>query len=253
MRIGSPTYLLVSISMHVCMLSCFSSAQHYEGRRQWQPTAVLLPGESHGRRSLVGCSPWCLKESDMTEQLHFHFSPSCLGEGNGNPLQCSCLENPRDRGGWWAAVYGVAQSQTWLTRLSSSSRHYEILWTVALQAPLLDLIYGFIVGEVLSVPSETHVNSLREFWLLIPTYYAKVGIFILHHLVLSVSIFIKHCIILLCVLGQKKAIIHWSQLYWLISIIHWSAGDIIFQKSEQWGLYLLCFWEVGRIIEFSLF
>ena len=57
----------------------------------------------------------------MTEQLHFHFSLSCIGEGNGNPLQCSCLENPRDRGAWWAAVYGVAQSRTRLKRLGSSS------------------------------------------------------------------------------------------------------------------------------------
>ena len=60
-------------------------------------------------------------ESDMTERLHFHFSPSCIGEGNGNPLQCSCLENPRDRGVWWAAVSGVAQSRTRLKQLSSSS------------------------------------------------------------------------------------------------------------------------------------
>ena len=65
-------------------------------RRQWHPTPVLLPGKSHGRRSLVGCSPWGLEESDTTERLHFHFSLSCIGEGNGNPLQCSCLENPRD-------------------------------------------------------------------------------------------------------------------------------------------------------------
>ena len=57
----------------------------------------------------------------MTEQLHFHFSLSCTEEGNGNPLQCSCLENPRDRGAWWAAISGVAQSQTRLKRLSSSS------------------------------------------------------------------------------------------------------------------------------------
>ena len=57
----------------------------------------------------------------MTEWLHFHFLLSCFGEGNGNPLQCSCLENPRDREAWWAAVYGVAQSWTWLERLSSSS------------------------------------------------------------------------------------------------------------------------------------
>ena len=56
----------------------------------------------------------------MTEQLHFDFSLSCIGAGNGNPLQCSCLENPMDRGAWWAAVYGVAQSRTRLKRLSSS-------------------------------------------------------------------------------------------------------------------------------------
>ena len=90
-------------------------------RRQWHPTPVLLPGKSHGRRSLEGCSPWGRWGSDTTERLHFHFSLSCIGEGNGNPLQCSCLENPRDGGAWWAAVYGVAQSQTRLKRLSSSS------------------------------------------------------------------------------------------------------------------------------------
>ena len=84
------------------------------------PTSVLLPGKSHGRRSLVGCSPWGRKESDTTERLPFHFSLSCIGKGNGNPLQCSCLENPRDGGAWWAAIYGVAQSQTRLKRLSSS-------------------------------------------------------------------------------------------------------------------------------------
>ena len=73
------------------------------------------------RRSLVGCSPCGREESDTTERLQFPFSLSCIGEGNGNPLQCSCLENPRDGGPWWAAVYGVAQSQTGLKRLSSSS------------------------------------------------------------------------------------------------------------------------------------
>ena len=76
---------------------------------------------SHGWRSLIGCSPWGREESDMAERLHFHFSLSFIGEGNGNPLQCSCLENPRDGGAWWAAVSGVAQSQTRLKRLSSSS------------------------------------------------------------------------------------------------------------------------------------
>ena len=64
-------------------------------------------------------------ESDMTERLHFHFSLSCIGEGNGNPLQCSCLQNPRDGGAWWASICGVAQSLTRLKRLSSSSRNAE--------------------------------------------------------------------------------------------------------------------------------
>ena len=63
-------------------------------------------------------------ESDMTERLHFHFSLSCIGEGNGNPLQCSCLENPRDGEAWWAAVSGVAQNRTRLKRVSSSSSNF---------------------------------------------------------------------------------------------------------------------------------
>ena len=88
---------------------------------QWHPTPLFLPGKSHGRRSLVGCSPWGRWESDMTERLHFHFSLACIGEGNGNPLQCSCLENPREGEAWWAAVYGVAESRTRLKQLSSSS------------------------------------------------------------------------------------------------------------------------------------
>ena len=91
-------------------------------RRQWHPTPVLLPGKSHGRRSLVGCSAWGRWELDTTQWLHFHFSLSCIGEGNGNPLQYSCLENPRAGGAWWVAIYGVAQSRTWLKWLSSSSK-----------------------------------------------------------------------------------------------------------------------------------
>ena len=98
-----------------------SRVQHLEWRKQWHPTPVLLPGKSHGQRSLVGCSPRGHEESDTTERLHFQFSLSHIGEGNGNPLQCSCLENPRDRGAWWAAIYGIAQSRTRLKRLSSSS------------------------------------------------------------------------------------------------------------------------------------
>ena len=89
----------------ICLLLFFLNAPYriiFTGnlfdlhQRQWQHTPVLLPGESHGRRSLVGCSPWGRQELDMTERLHFHFSLSCIGEGNGNPVQCSCLENPRD-------------------------------------------------------------------------------------------------------------------------------------------------------------
>ena len=83
-----------------------------EIRTTSDPTPVLLPGKSHGQRNLVGCSPWGREKSDMTERLHFHFSLLCIGEGNGNPLQCSCLENSRD---------GVAQSQTWLKWLSSDT------------------------------------------------------------------------------------------------------------------------------------
>ena len=94
-------------------------------KKQWHPTSVLLSGESHGQRSLVGCSPWGCEEPDMTKRLHFRFSLSCIGEGN--PLQCSYLENPRDGGAWWAAVYGVAQSWTRLKRLRSSSSSRELL------------------------------------------------------------------------------------------------------------------------------
>ena len=79
----------------------------------WKIPWTEEPGELQSMGSL---------ELDTTERLNFHFSLSCIGEGNGNPLQCSCLENPEDRGAWWAAVYGVAQSQTCLKHLSSSSR-----------------------------------------------------------------------------------------------------------------------------------
>ena len=87
-------------------------------RRQWHPTPVLLPGQSHGWRSLVGCGPWGLLRvgHDWASSL----SLSWIGEGNGNPLQCYCLENRRDGGAWSAAVYGVTQSWTWLKWLSSS-------------------------------------------------------------------------------------------------------------------------------------
>ena len=102
----------IYLSIHLFKISCALL-----WRRQWHPTPVLLPGKSHGRRSLVGCSPWGPWGSDMTERLHFHFSLWCIGEGSGNPLQCSCLENPRDGGAWWLPSMG-SHSQTRLKWLS---------------------------------------------------------------------------------------------------------------------------------------
>ena len=128
----------------------------FSWRRQWHPTPVLLPGKSHGRRSLVGCSPWGRWGLDTTEQLHFHFSLSCIGEGNGNPLQCSCLENPRDGGAWWAAVYGVTQSWTWLKWLSIASTVYIIV---------LKNIYIYILWTRTSVPAlKGNKSCQKERW-----------------------------------------------------------------------------------------
>ena len=90
-----------------------------------------IPEDWNRQRSLAGYRSWAPKESDMTERLHFHFSLSCIGEGNGNPLQCSCLENPWDGGAWWAAIHGVSQSWTRLKcRVQSSCLilYYLCLW-----------------------------------------------------------------------------------------------------------------------------
>ena len=120
----------------------------------WHPTPVLLPGKSHGQRSLVGCSSWGREESDMTERLHFNFSLSCIGEGNGNPLQCSCLENPRDGGAWWAAVYGVTWNWTRLKRLSSSSSRVvqcgDLKWAQYTEMPCKVTVFNSnqVVDEV---------------------------------------------------------------------------------------------------------
>ena len=129
------------------MVGSYQSGKHHlfvscktTWRRQWQPTPVLLPGKSHGRRSLVGCSPWGHEELHTTERRHFHFSLSCIGEGNGNPLQCSCLENPRDGRAWWAAIYGVAQSRTRLKQLSSSSSSSTTTWPYSCQ--MLGMFWG---------------------------------------------------------------------------------------------------------------
>ena len=109
---GKSGVVQANISTGSSELCIFNTPIPLVRRRQWQATPVLLPRKSHGWRSLVGCSPWGRYKSEATERLHFHFSPSHNGEGNGNPLQCSCLENPRDGRAWWAAVYGVAESDT---------------------------------------------------------------------------------------------------------------------------------------------
>ena len=124
---GSPSHPFgCHVALGLSSVINIADSHGYLWRRQWHPTPVLLSGKCHGQRSLVGCSPWGREESDTTERLHFHFSLSCIGEGNGNPLQCSCLENPRDGGAWWAAVHWVAQSRTRLKRLSSSSSSMAI-------------------------------------------------------------------------------------------------------------------------------
>ena len=127
-------------------------------RRQWHSTPVLLPGKSHGRRSLEGCSPWSRWGSGTTEWLPSHFSLSCIGEGNGNPLQCSCLENPRDGGAWWAAISGVAQSWTQLKRLSSSSSPRDS--QESSPAPQFESINSF----VLSLLFGPTLTSIHDYW-----------------------------------------------------------------------------------------
>ena len=102
-------------------------AEHITGEGNGTPLQYSCLEKSHGWRSLVGYSPWGRTESHTTKRLHFHFSLSCTREGNVNPLQCTCLENPRDGGASWAAVYGIAQSQTRLKRLSSSSSSSKAL------------------------------------------------------------------------------------------------------------------------------
>ena len=140
-------------------------------RRQWHPTPVLLPGKSHGWRSLVGCSLWGRWELGTTEWLHFHFSLSCIGEGNGNPLQCSCLENPRDGGALWAAISGVAQSRTRLKQLSISSSSSSCMGLTLNLVPCcccLEIIdYFWTQGPAFSFctgPCNYLVGPIAELW-----------------------------------------------------------------------------------------
>jgi len=110
-------------------------------------------------RILEGCSPWGSWGSDTTEQLHFHFSLSCIGEGNGNPLQCSCLENPRDGGAWWAAVYRVTQSWTQLKWLQFSS---VVQSCPTLCDPMNCSTPGLPVHRHLPKFTQTHVHRVGD-------------------------------------------------------------------------------------------
>ena len=142
-------------------------------RRQWHPTPVLLPGKSHGWRSLEGCSPWGCWGLDTTEWLPFHFSLSCIGEGNGNPLQCSCLENPRDSRAWWAAVYEVTQSWTRLKWISSSNSNSSSSkgWYLVVVVKSLSgvwLFYDFVDCS-LPVSSVLEISQARILgWVVLP-------------------------------------------------------------------------------------
>ena len=135
-------------------------------RRQSHPTPALLPGKSHGWRSLEDCSPWGCWGSDRTEWLHFHFSLSCIGEGNGNPLQCSCLENPRDGGAWWAAIYGVTQSRIRLKWLSSYSVRLKI------QAELT-VYWVFFIWFHIRIYEYIYIDYILIFWVCAEQWYRK--------------------------------------------------------------------------------
>ena len=102
-----------------------TSTQDLARRGKWQPTPVFLPGESCGQRSLVGCHLWVTQSWTWLKLLSMH---ACIGEGNGNPLQCSCLENPRDRGAWWAAVvWGCTVGHDWSDLAAVAGSSYSIL------------------------------------------------------------------------------------------------------------------------------
>ena len=106
-------------------------------RKKWQPTPVFLPGESQGQRSLVGCPLWGHTESDTTEAMKRLSMHACVGEGNGIPLQYSCLENPRDKGAWWAAIYGVAKSRTRLSDFTFTFHFHALEKEMATHSSIL--------------------------------------------------------------------------------------------------------------------
>ena len=139
-------------------------------RRQWQATPVLLPRKSHGWRSLVGCSPWDRYESVVTEWLHFHFSLSCNGEGNGNPLQCSCLENPRDgKSLAGCCLWGHTESDTTeATEQQQQQQWSELrfhtswtLWIISVWKPPSKVDWrGIAAGRMENISAVTNLKSL---------------------------------------------------------------------------------------------
>ena len=133
-------------------------------RRKWQPTPVLLPGKSHGQRSLVDCSSMGSLRVGHDWVTSLYFSLSCIGEGNGNPLQCSCRENPGTGGAWWAAVYGVAQSRTRLKWLSSSSSSRALLFqgtNFRKHCPSYNMIFAYLCFILICSRSLT-LNIIRS-------------------------------------------------------------------------------------------
>ena len=106
---------------HTFLVLSFVSYQLWASEKAVAPHSSTLAWRTPWMEEPGGLQSMGSQESDTTKRLHFHFSLSRIGEGNSNPLQCSCLENPRDGGAWWAATYGVAQSRTRLKGLSSSS------------------------------------------------------------------------------------------------------------------------------------
>ena len=118
------------VNIHFCVkdVSLVWGRLFLLSRRQWWPTTVLLPGKTQEQRGLVGCSPWGRLESDTTERLHIHFSLSWTGEGNCNPLQYSCMENLRDGGAWWDAIYRVAQNGHDWSDLAKQQQQQQQQW-----------------------------------------------------------------------------------------------------------------------------